>query len=59
MQTLYENTLKSHKCSNNNCFKDMVSYKLHTKCFESVVSKGFVDYAMIEWEFNNEKISYR
>ena len=50
MQTLYENTLKSHKCSNNNCFKDMVSYKLHTKCFESVVSKEFVDYAMIEWE---------
>jgi len=28
----------------------MVSYKLHTKSFESVVSKGFVDYAMIEWE---------
>ena len=50
MQTLYENTLKSHKRSNNNCCRDIVSYKLYTKCFGSVVSKGFVDYAMFEWE---------
>ena len=28
----------------------ILPYKLDTKCFESVVSKGYVDYGMIEWE---------
>ena len=50
MQTLYENTLKSHKCSNNNCFKDMVSYKVNTNFFKTALNKGFQSDKSIEWE---------